>query len=91
MLMMFGPMMIGPIIALVQFSSSPIDAELFLAFPVAKPMEAHVHGFSAFWGYLAIDHSICYWVVILDQSGWFLVAHFLEYDTDVFCFACHDI
>ena len=50
-------MMFGPVISIVEFSGAPVDAELFLAFAIAQPMETHVHSFCEFGSYFTIDDS----------------------------------
>ena len=57
-LMMFANVVFRPIISVVEFARSPVDAELFLAFPVAKPMKTHVHCFGTLGLNFAIDHPV---------------------------------
>jgi len=74
LLVMFGGVMLGPVVGIIVFSWAPIDTELFLAFAITEPMEAHVHGFGVRGLDFAIDHSISHCVVGLESCGGFLVA-----------------
>ena len=84
-------MMLCPIVRIVQFSWSPINSELFLAFSVLQPMETRVHRLRLFWLDLAVDACICHCIICLYRRGWLLVAHFFKDDTNVNCFSCHDV
>ena len=57
-LMMFAAVVFCPIIDIVEFARSPVDTELFLAFPVAKSMKTHVHCFGTLGLNFAIDHAV---------------------------------
>ena len=56
-LMVGSGMVLGPVIGVVELVGVPDDAELFLAFAIAQPMESHVHSFSAFGLDFTIDDS----------------------------------
>ena len=70
---MFGGVMLGPVVGIVVCSLAPIVMELFLAFAIAEPMEVHVHGFVVLGLDFAIDHSIGHCVVSLERCGKLLV------------------
>ena len=84
-------MVFRPIIGIIHFAGAPVELELLLAFAVAKPMEAHVHGLRAFWLNFAIDYGVCHGVVCLDRRRGLLVTHFGEYDSDVYSLSRHDV
>ena len=63
-------MMFGPVISIVEFSGTPVDVELFLAFSVKEPVKAYIHGFIAFRLDLAIDNTFSSGVVSLNGRGW---------------------
>ena len=67
--MVFGGMVLGPVISVVGLAGPPVDAKLLLAFTVAEPMKPHVHGFSTFGLYFAIDDCVSHGVVSLEWSG----------------------
>jgi len=90
-LVVFARMVFCPIVGIVEFARSPIDAELFLAFAVAEPMESHVHGFGAFGYNFAVDDSVCHRVVGLERSCWLWVAHFFQNYSNVDGLSCHDV
>ena len=82
-LVMFGCMVLGPIVGEILFTRSPIDAELVLAFTVLGPVEAHVHCFGVFWLDFAIYDCISHSIVHLEGCSRLLMAEFLENDLDV--------
>ena len=63
-LMMFGRMVFGPIVGIVEFARAPIDAKLLVAFVVAEPVKMSVHGLGLFKLDFAIDNSISHSVVV---------------------------
>jgi hypothetical protein len=84
-------MIFGLVISIVEFSGAPVDAGLFLAFSVAEPVAAHVHGFSAFWLYLAIDDAFGSGVVGLKGHGWLFMTEFFEDNANEDGFVRHDV
>ena len=73
---MFGRVVLGPVVGVVVFAWSPVYTELLLTFPVAEPMEAHVHGFGSFWLDFAIDNCICHGIVGLQWGRGLFVPQF---------------
>lgn len=67
--MVFGGVVLGPVVSVVGFAGSPVDAKLLLAFAVAEPMKPHIHGFSPFGLDFAVDDGISHGVVSLEWSG----------------------
>ena len=63
--MIFGGMVLCPVVGVIVFAWSPVNAKLFLAFPVAKPVEAHVPGFGSFGLDFAIDNCVGHGIVCL--------------------------
>lgn len=84
-------MVFRPIVCKVEFSRSPIESKLLLAFSVTEPVESHVDGFGSFRLYLSIDDSISHCIVSLYRRRRLFVSHFREDDSDVYCFSCHDV
>ena len=80
-----------PIVGIIEFSWSPVETKLFLAFTIAEPMEAHIHGFRSFWLYFSIDNAICHRIVRLQWSGRLFVSHLFKNDANVDGLACHDV
>ena len=52
----FGSVVLCPIVCIIKFPRTPIESELFLAFSVSEPVESHVHGFGSLRLYFAVDH-----------------------------------
>jgi hypothetical protein len=74
--MVFGWMVLGPVIASIVGAWAPVDAELFLGFVVAEPVVTHVHGLGGFGLDFVGYNPICRGVVGLDWCGWLRMAHF---------------
>ena len=53
--MMGSGMVLGPVVSIV--AGVPVDAELFLEFVIAQPMELHVHSFCVFRLDFTVDDS----------------------------------
>ena len=58
-------MMLCPIVCIVEFSWSPIEPKLFLAFSVSQPVEPHVHCLRFLGLDPLIDDAFCHGVVRL--------------------------
>ena len=65
-LMVGSGMVLGPVVGIVELAGVPVDAEFFLAFAIAQPMEFHVHGLCALWLNSAVDY-VFYIIVCLHQ------------------------
>jgi hypothetical protein len=68
-LMVFGGVVLGPVVSVVRLARPPVDAKLLLAFAIVEPMKPHVHGFSSFGLDFAFDDSVSHGVVGLEGSG----------------------
>ena len=77
-LMDYGRVVFGPIIAFVGGPWAPVDAELFLRFSVSYPMVFHVHGFCCLWLDFVVGDTMCCGVVRLDWGGRLGMAHFFK-------------
>ena len=82
-LVMFGGVVLGPLVGEISITRSPIDAELALAFVVSEPVEMHVHCFGAFWLDFAVYDCISHSIVHLEGCCRLLMAEFLQNDSDV--------
>ena len=83
--------MLCPIVCLVEFSWSPIEPKLFLAFSVSQPVEMHVHCLRLFGLDSLIDDTFRHGVIRLYWCGGLLVSHFFQNDSDVYCLACCNV
>ena len=88
---MAGWVMLREVVGKIELARSPIEAELFEGFPVAEPVETHVHGLRALRLDLAVDDSLGRGIVGLNWCGGLLVAHFLEDETDVNALSRRDV
>ena len=84
-------MVLGPVVCIVEFAWAPVDFKLFLAFAVAKPMEAHVHGFGSLGLDFMVDYALSCCVVGLQRGRSLLVTEFFENDANKDCLARHDV
>jgi hypothetical protein len=75
---MSGAVMFGPVVGFVVGSWAPVVSKLALGLTAAKPMESHVHCFSAAWLDVVGDDTMCCAIVGLDGCGRLLVAHFFK-------------
>ena len=82
-LVMFGCVVLGPIVGEILFTRSPIDAELALAFVVSEPVEVHVLCFGAFWLDFVVNDCISHSIVLMEGGSRLLMAEFLQNDSDV--------
>ena len=89
--MMSGRVVFCPIVSKICFARMPKKFELLLAFPVAEPVETHVHGFGTFWLYLTVNDGIRHGIVSLDWGGRLFMPHLFQNYANVNCFARHDI
>ena len=64
-LMMFGWVVLSPVMGIVEFAWVPVDAELFLVFSVVEPMKTHIHGFCAFGLDFTVYNNLSHGVVCL--------------------------
>ncbi len=64
-LMMFGWVVLSPVMGIVEFAWVPVDAKLFLAFSVAEPMKMHIHGFCTFGLDFTVYNGLSHGVVCL--------------------------
>ncbi len=67
--MVFGGVVLGPVVSVVGLARPPVDAKLLLAFAIAEPMKPHVHEFSSFGLDFAVDDGISHCIVGLEWSG----------------------
>ena len=49
--------MFSPVVGVIEFAWAPVDAELFLAFEISEPVEAHVHGLGLFGLDFSVDDA----------------------------------
>ena len=84
-------MMFRPVISIVEFARTPVDAKLLLTFPVPQPIETHVHRFGAFWRDFAIHDATRHGIVGLEWGGRLLVSEFFQYNSNEDGLACHDV
>ncbi len=70
--------MFGPVVCSVVGSWVPVVSKLALRLMAEKPLESHVHCFSATWLDLVRDDTMCCAIVGLDGCGRLLVAHLFE-------------
>ncbi len=70
--------MFGPVCGSVVGSWAPVVSKLALGLTAAKPMESHVHCFSAVWLDVVGDDTMYCAIVRLDGCGRLFVAHFFE-------------
>ena len=68
-----GWVVFGEVVGVVEFTGAPVKTKLLLKFPVAEPVEAHVHCLCAFWLYLVVYDFLGCRVVSLDGGWWLLV------------------
>ena len=90
-LMMFCWVVFSPVICIIEFSRSPVNPELVLAFPISEPMETHIHGFGAFRLDLTVAHCLCHRVVRLKWGRGLCVSECLEDNSDVYGFSCINV
>ena len=83
--------MFCPVISIVEVFGTSVDTELYLAFSVAEPVKAHVHGFSAFRLDLAIDNAFGSGVVSLKGCGWLFMTEPFEDNANEDGFARHNV
>ncbi len=83
--------MFGPIVGSVLGSWAPVVSKLALELMAAKPMESHVHRFSAAWLNGVGDDTMCYAIVGLDRCGRLLVAHLFKEGSHWDCFMGVDV
>ncbi len=83
--------MFGPIVGLVFGSWAPVVSKLALGLMAAKPMESHIHCFSAASLDAVGDDTMCCAIVSLDGCGKLLVAHLFEEVSHWDCFAGIDV
>jgi hypothetical protein len=83
MLVMFGCVVLGPIVGEILFTMPPIDAELALAFTVTEPVEVHVHCFGSFRLDFAVYDCISHSIVRLEGCIRLLMAEFWQNDSNV--------
>lgn len=74
--MMFGRMVLGVAICNVSASRGPQDAELFLIYSIADPVESHINSFGALLFDCAIHDACGHRVISGDWGGGLWVAHF---------------
>ncbi len=89
--MMSGAVMFGPVVGLVVGSWAPVVSKLALVLMAAKPMESHVHCFSAVWLDVVGDDTMCCAIVSLDGCGRLLVAHLFKEVSHWNCFTGVDV
>ena len=65
-----GWVVFGEVVGVVEFTGAPVETKLLLEFPVAEPVEAHVHCFRALGLDRVVDDCLCRGVVRLDRSAW---------------------
>ncbi len=82
-------MIFGPVVGLVV--GAPIVSKLALGITAAKPIESHVHCFSAAWLDIVCDDAMCCAVVGLDGCGRLLVAHLFKEVSHGDCFIGIDV
>ncbi len=83
--------MSGPVVGSVVGSWAPVVSKLPLRLTAAKPMESHVHCFSAAWLYVVGDDTMCCAIVGLDGCGRLLVAHLFKEVSHWDCFTGVDV
>ncbi len=83
--------MFGPVVSSVVGSWLPIVSILALRLTAAKPMESHVHCFSAAWLDIVGDDTICCAIVGLDGCGRLLVANLFKELSHWDCFMGVDV
>jgi hypothetical protein len=83
--------MCGPVVGSVVRSWAPVGSKLALGITAAKPMESHVHRFSAAWLDVVGDDTMRCAVVGLDGCGRLLVAHLFEEVLHGDCFTGVDV
>ncbi len=83
--------MFGPVVGLVVGSYAPVVSKLALGLTAAKPMESHVHCFSAAWLDVVGDETMCCAIVGLDGCGRLLVAYLFEMVSHWDCFTGNDV
>jgi hypothetical protein len=88
---MSGAVMFGPVIGSVVGSWALVVSKLALEITTAKPMESHVHFFSAVLLDVVGDDAMCCAVVSLDGCGRLLVAHLFEEVLHGDCFTGVDV
>ena len=66
--MVFGGVVLGPVVSIIGLARPPVDANLLLAFMITEPMKPLVHGFSSFGLDFAIDDGVSHGVVGLEWS-----------------------
>jgi len=71
-------MMSSPIIGIICFARAPVEFELLLVFPVAQPVEPHVHSLGVFRLYFSIYYCIGHGIVSLVGGGMLFVSHFIK-------------
>ena len=75
--MMGGRVVLGPIICKVSFARTPKEFELLLAFVIAEPVKAHIHGFCAFRLDRPVNDAICHGIISLNRRRGLFMSHFV--------------
>lgn len=83
--------MLGDVVGKIDCSRLPIDLELVLFYPVAKPIESHVNGFGALLLDSVIDDALGARIVGFDWCWRLVVAHVLERLAKWTCFLGVDV
>jgi hypothetical protein len=83
--------MFCPVVGSVGGSWAPVVSKLALEILAVKPMESHVHCFSAASWDVVGDNTMCCAVVGLDGCGRLLVAHLFEEVLHGDCFTGVDV
>ena len=86
LLVMFGAMVFGEVVAEVVFAGLPMDSKLALADAIADPVEAHVDGLGAALFDGVIEDARGTGIVDLDGCDRLWPAHFAEHRADGTCF-----
>jgi hypothetical protein len=79
-------MMLGDIVAKVFDTRMPEDANVLVGYLVHDPKITHFHGSGALAFYGVIGDANCGGVVAVDRGRRLGMAHFLENQSDDFCF-----
>ena len=83
--------MFRKVIGLVGWAGAPVDMELALFDTILYPVKAHVHGFGFALAETVVGEVIGGGIVDLDWCSGLFMSHFFQYDSDVYCFSCHDV
>ena len=68
-------MVFGIVIAHICWAGPPVESELLLIFPIAEPVEPHIHRFRALGLDSIVDDAFGRGVICLNGSGRLFVAH----------------